>query len=115
MAGMDENSPSWVAGVMDYTSNPSNTNTDYLLRPGVGDRPFGALLGPYTQNAKIYRCPADRSWVEIDGRKHERVRSVSMNMYTGANWLGPMALDGLNAGFTIYKNASQFNRHAPLW
>lgn len=112
-AGMDANSPSWVAGVMDYTSNPSNTNTDYLLRPGVGDRPYGALLGPYTQSAKIYRCPADRSWVEIGGQRHERARSVSMNMYTGANWLGPMAVDGMNAGFMVYKNASQFNRLSP--
>lgn len=112
-AGMDENSPSWVAGFMDYTSSSHNTNTDYLIHPGVGDRPYGALLGPYTKTPRIYRCPADRSWVEINGAKHDRVRSVSMNMYTGANWIGPLAKEGLDAGYFIYRKTSDFKKLAP--
>ena len=112
-AGVDVNSPSWVAGVMDYTSSTHNTNIDYLLHPGVGDRPYGGLLGPYTRSARIYRCPADRSWVEIGGKRHERVRSVSMNMYTGANWMGPLAVEGLNAGYFIYRKISDFRVLAP--
>lgn len=107
-AGRDDACPSWVAGWMDYTSSPDNTNTTYLLRPGVGDRPAGALLGPYTREAKLYRCPADRSHVEIGGVRHPRVRSVSMNMYTGANWLGPLAQAGLDAGYFIYRKLSDF-------
>lgn len=117
LAGMDENSPSWVAGVMDYTASPQNTNVNYLINPGVGDRPYGALLGPYTKNHQIYRCPADRSWVEIDGQRHSRARSVTMNMYTGANWLGPMAVEGMKAGYHIYKNVNEFQRANPaeIW
>ena len=113
LAGSDMNSPSWAAGMLDYTSSSHNTNIDYLLHPGVGDRPYGALLGPYTRSARLYRCPADRSWVEIGGRKHERVRSVSMNMYTGANWMGPLALEGLNAGYFIYRKTSDFRVLSP--
>ena len=112
-AGVDENSPSWVAGSMDYTSSSHNTNTDYLIRPGVGDRPYGGLLGPYTRTADIYRCPADRSWVEISGLRHERVRSVSMNMYTGANWIGPLAKEGMDAGYHIYRKVSDFRTLTP--
>lgn len=112
-AGMDESMPSWVAGFLDYTGNPHNTNIDYLIRPGVGDRPYGALLGPYTRTHLIYRCPADRSYVEIDGKRHDRVRSVSMNMYTGANWLGPSAKEGLDAGYFIYRKTADFRVLAP--
>ena len=107
-AGRDEACPSWVAGWMDYTSSQDNTNTAYLVRPGSGDRPSGALLGPYAQSPKLYRCPADRSWVEINGARHARVRSVSMNMYTGANWLGPLAQQGIDAGYFIYRKLSDF-------
>ena len=113
LAGLDETMPSWVGGFLDYSSNPHNTNIDYLLHPGVGDRPYGALLGPYTKTHRIYRCPADRSWVEISGNRHERVRSVSMNMYTGANWMGPLALEGLNGGYYIYKKLGDFRALAP--
>jgi len=113
MAGLDENSPSWVGGFLDYSSNPHNTNIDYLLHPGVGDRPYGALLGPYTRAHQIYRCPADRSWVEISGIRHGRVRSISMNMYTGANWMGPLALEGQDAGYYIYKKLGDFRALTP--
>ena len=113
MAGLDANSPSWVGGFLDYSSNPHNTNIDYLLHPGVGDRPYGALLGPYTKAHHIYRCPADRSWVEISGNRHERVRSISMNMYTGANWMGPLAVEGQEAGYYIYKKLGDFRALPP--
>jgi prepilin-type N-terminal cleavage/methylation domain-containing protein/prepilin-type processing-associated H-X9-DG protein len=113
IAGMDETCPSWAAGVMDYTSSSQNTNIDYLVRPGVGDRPYGALLGPYTRDHKLYRCPADRSWVEINGQRFARVRSVSMNLYTGANWMGPLAKEGFDAGYFIYRNISDFRKLQP--
>lgn len=107
-AGKDENSPSWVAGWMDYTSSSHNTNVHYLVRPGEGDRPWGGLLGPYSRDPHLYRCPADRSWVEIGGTRHPRVRSVSMNLYMGANWLGPLAQQGLDAGYFIYRKLGDF-------
>lgn len=113
MAGADENSPSWVAGFLDYTSSSHNTNIDYLVHPGVGDRPFGGLLGPYTRDYHLYRCPADKSWVEISGIRHDRVRSISMNMYMGANWFGPLAKEGTDAGYFIYRKLSDFRTLAP--
>jgi prepilin-type N-terminal cleavage/methylation domain-containing protein/prepilin-type processing-associated H-X9-DG protein len=113
IAGMDATCPSWAAGVMDYTSSSHNTNIDYLVHPGVGDRPYGALLGPYTRNYKLYRCPADRSWVDINGERFSRVRSVSMNLYTGANWIGPLAREGMDAGYFIYRTLSDFRKLQP--
>ncbi len=112
-AGKDVDCPSWVAGWMDYTSSSHNTNVDYLIRPGVGDRPWGGLLGPYVREARLYRCPADRSWVEIESRRLARVRSVSMNLYTGANWIGPLAKQGLDAGYIIYRKLADYRVLAP--
>jgi len=113
LAGIDENSPSWVGGFLEYTSGSYNTNIDYLVHPGMGDRPYAALLGPYSKNYKLYRCPADRSWVEIDGVRRERVRSLSMNMYAGANWMGPLAKEGVDNGFFIYRKLSDFKALQP--
>jgi prepilin-type N-terminal cleavage/methylation domain-containing protein/prepilin-type processing-associated H-X9-DG protein len=113
IAGMDETCPSWVAGWMDYTSSSHNTNIDYLVHPGVGDRPFGALLGTYTKDHHLYRCPADTSKVEINGERFSRARSVSMNMYAGANWLGPLAKEGVDAGYFIYRNQADYRKLQP--
>ena len=68
----------WVGGWLDYEpNNRDNTNTALLLREWPGS------LGPYIQNAIIYKCPSDKSWALISNKRESRVRSYSMN-----NWLG---------------------------
>lgn len=74
----------WVRGVLDYIgSNPHNTNVAGLTNPQY------AKLAPYTQSPGIYKCPADRSYVNIAGKKHPRVRSLSMSqaMNSRDDWL----------------------------
>ena len=74
--------PSWVSGYLTYETLPydpayfpQSTNTLLLVPGGYGS------IGPYTKSPAIYKCPADKSWIEIDGQRHPRVRSVSMNCY----------------------------------
>ncbi len=67
----------WVGGTMTWDSNPQNTNTFLLIGEGNG------RLGQYLKQASIFKCPSDESWVEIGGQRHNRVRSVAMNMYVG--------------------------------
>ena len=63
---------------MDYSpSTASNTNLEYLLNPKY------AQLGPYTKSARIYKCPADKSAVIVNGARIPRVRSMSMNHAVG--------------------------------
>jgi prepilin-type N-terminal cleavage/methylation domain-containing protein/prepilin-type processing-associated H-X9-DG protein len=74
----------WVRGVLDYSAaNRHNTNVAGLMDPKY------AKLAPYTQSAGIYKCPADRSFVTIAGRRHPRVRSLSMSqaMNSRDDWL----------------------------
>jgi prepilin-type N-terminal cleavage/methylation domain-containing protein/prepilin-type processing-associated H-X9-DG protein len=76
------NSPSvlpyvWVLGWMNFDpNNPSNwdVNQDITKSP----------LWPYCGNAaSIWRCPADKSSVTVNGQKIPRVRSMSMNLWVG--------------------------------
>ena len=87
---------SWVTGIMTYDDNPDNTNTLKLL-DGI---PGG--LGPYVRAASVYKCPADKSWVEIAGQRFSRVRSYSMSAFMGQE-------DGrlMQAHFNRYRFYSQ--------
>ena len=69
----------WVSGVLDYSSHPDNTNTALLMDPKQ------SYLAPYTTSPGIYKCPADKSYVKIGNRIHQRVRSYSMNSWMEGN------------------------------
>lgn len=80
----------WVNGLMDYDGNHSD-NTNVLLLVGKGINEFGIAtaqmggsIGPYTQSPRLYKCPADKSYVIINGEQRARVRSYQMNMYLGS-------------------------------
>jgi prepilin-type N-terminal cleavage/methylation domain-containing protein len=61
-------SDSWILGDM---STPTGATNENYIRNGK--------LFPYNTSVKIYRCPADRSTVQIGGQSLPRVRSVSMS------------------------------------
>ncbi len=67
----------WVNGWMTFDgSNPSNwdINQDITKSP----------LWPYCgQSAAIWKCPADKSYVNVNGQTLPRVRSMSMNLWVG--------------------------------
>jgi prepilin-type N-terminal cleavage/methylation domain-containing protein/prepilin-type processing-associated H-X9-DG protein len=91
--GKDLDNPAWVAGNMSYATDPASlsddTNTDLLVGPDYAQ--FGSL-GPYTKNAGIYHCPADKSAVSDGTATYTRVRSIAMNGWVGfdtRDWLQP--------------------------
>lgn len=69
----------WVRGTVNFdTGNPSNWDPATLLNPKT------AVLGPYTQNVGIYRCPGD--WTTVTrpgGSRVPRIRSVSASQAVG--------------------------------
>ena len=99
--------PNWVYGIMDWSASPDNTNSQ-LIRSG--------LLYPYTQQTKIYKCPADRylSSLQVASGFAQRVRSVSMNIFLkgsatpGEYWV---------PGFAAYVRESNLTGPSPsqLW
>jgi prepilin-type N-terminal cleavage/methylation domain-containing protein/prepilin-type processing-associated H-X9-DG protein len=76
----------WVQGWLDFNpANPDNTNTAQLLDPKK------ATYAPYLPSAGVFKCPADRSAVKIQGKLYSRVRSMSMSQAIGGPgpWLSP--------------------------
>ncbi len=103
----------WIRGWLDYNGSPDNTNVQYLLDPQY------AKLGPYTKNAKIYRCPADQS--KSNGRTGpDRVRSISMSQAVGPDNQNKDTTRGQwlpHPPYRIYMKDGQLNDPGPamLW
>ena len=97
---------SWIAGGLDFSANQwDNTNTLYLTDPRY------ARLSPYTgRTAGIYKCPADRSMVNILGRMMPRVRSVAMSVAVGdpggEGWLNSQSTSP--RGYKMFFKTSDF-------
>jgi prepilin-type N-terminal cleavage/methylation domain-containing protein len=72
---------SWVTGTLDFNSgNRSNWDPNENITKSPMWPYCGKSLG-------IWKCPADRSYVIVDGEQKPRVRSMSMNVFLGG-WGG---------------------------
>jgi prepilin-type N-terminal cleavage/methylation domain-containing protein len=73
----------WVTGTLDFNGgNRSNWDPDQDITKSP--------MWPYcSRNLSIWKCPADRSFVEVSGsgERKPRVRSMSMNVFLGG-WGG---------------------------
>ncbi len=117
----------WVKGVVDFNgANSSNWDPDTLLNPKT------AVLGPYTRDVGIYRCPADWTTVKRLGvGTVPRIRSVSANQAVGTwsdgksptmgYWLDSALVGGslTNPGgkWRVYSKEADVTRPSPaqLW
>ncbi len=76
-------STDWIGdGWLDWTTSSINTNIDLLL--SASNAPLAKYIG---QTRNIYKCPADNfvSPVQRNRGWSERVRSISMNAYSGSD------------------------------
>ena len=78
----------WISG--DMWKSYEATNTALLTDPNY------AKLAPYSgRSAGIYKCPADKSTVTINGIHYPRVRTFSMSQAVGTKPTPPLAaVDG---------------------
>lgn len=109
-AGKDRDRPSWVAGWLrtDLESGGKYDSTNVALLVGKQYAGTGSI-GPYVGEAKIYRCPADKSRVTIEGATYNRVRSMSMNAYMNGNgvWQSP--------DYVTFQKLSGIQRPSDMW
>jgi prepilin-type N-terminal cleavage/methylation domain-containing protein/prepilin-type processing-associated H-X9-DG protein len=97
----------WCTGVLDYNgNNPDNTNILFLIDPQ-----FCKFAGYNGNSAKIYRCPADKSYVNVGGRRHSRVRSLAAN-----NWInGKVWWDNVGEGYIKYEKSTEIGNPTMTW
>jgi prepilin-type N-terminal cleavage/methylation domain-containing protein len=96
----------WMSGTMDFSSsNPSNWDPSVDI--------YKSPMWPYCgKNAAIFKCPADRSYVVVNGQQLPRVRTMVMNLYLGG-------FDGTSAGtfdetiWRLYRKSSDLDVPAP--
>ncbi len=108
-AGLAPENPSWVTGDVSFIDHPylphDATNMQYLV-PGL----WGSI-GPYVGSARVYRCPSDRSQVDIGGARYDRVRSVSTNWRAGPQ--GESSADDMYDAFRVYRRYTDLNAPGP--
>lgn len=111
IVGENTTAPAWVAGRLSTGSSPDNTNIDKMVGPAY--EPFGSL-GPFTKNAGVYHCPADKTPSREPGPIDLRVRSCSMNGYVGVTDAGSISA-GVNSGSNEkYHKTSDFLKLKPV-
>jgi prepilin-type N-terminal cleavage/methylation domain-containing protein len=97
----------WVTGTLTFNPNdPKNWDPDLTIKKSP--------LWPYTgKNLAIWKCPADRSGVTVDGEFKPRVRSISMNVFLGG-WGGTDGYWGpIFSDYKIYLKPSELHHPGP--
>ncbi len=71
----------WITGTMDNSANASNWDIEQDIKKSP--------LWKYMNSAAVFKCPADKSTVNVRGKTLPRVRSMSMLNYVGGNGDNP--------------------------
>jgi prepilin-type N-terminal cleavage/methylation domain-containing protein/prepilin-type processing-associated H-X9-DG protein len=101
---------SWVAGWLDFNgANPDNTNTAMLRDPLV------SKFATYLQAVDVYKCPADKSGVQIGGSIHPRVRSMGMSQALAGpgGWLPPGNYNPNQTSYRTYFKIADMTAPSP--
>jgi len=101
----------WVTGILDF--NPANqSNWDPSLT--IEHSPMWPYCG---HSLEIWKCPADTSFVLVNGQPLPRVRSMSMNVYLGGfggtygNW--DLVMGAVWSNFKIYRKQTDLINPGP--
>jgi prepilin-type N-terminal cleavage/methylation domain-containing protein/prepilin-type processing-associated H-X9-DG protein len=87
----------WMTGGLNFDPfNPSNYDPTVDIEKSP--------LWKYVKSHDVFRCPADKSYVQRGGKKIPRVRTMSMN-----GWINERGLDG--GAYRIYSKRSDFRDH----
>jgi prepilin-type N-terminal cleavage/methylation domain-containing protein/prepilin-type processing-associated H-X9-DG protein len=93
----------WCNGRMDF--DPAN-----LSNWDPAQDIYKSLMWPYCgKNLGIWRCPADRSAVVVNGERKPRIRTMAMNAYLGG-FSGIAIGTGNMSLYTLYKKYTDLNR-----
>jgi prepilin-type N-terminal cleavage/methylation domain-containing protein/prepilin-type processing-associated H-X9-DG protein len=93
----------WCTGRMDFNGgNRSNWDPEADI--------YHSPMWPYCgKNLGIWRCPADRSRVNVGGVDRPRIRSMAMNAYVGGFGGKPIGTGNMDS-YLVYTKYSQLSR-----
>ncbi len=95
--------PAWVNGLMNFMpENRSNWDVTHDIHRSV--------LWPYLNSEGVFKCPGDKSKVQVDGKLVNRVRSMSMSLHCGG-WGTNQRVDP--DGYRMFVKGSEFGYVGP--
>ncbi len=102
----------WMDGWLDFSANRDNWDVDYNIKTSI--------LWPYCgKSPGIFKCPGDKSMVNVRGTLFPRVRSVSMLCYIGGrgenrplNWSN-VTFGNTRGEYMVYRKASDMRDPGP--
>lgn len=97
----------WMTGGLDFNpGNASNWDPDVDIKRSP--------MWPYCGNALgIFKCPADHSYVTVNGVLKPRVRTMVMNLNLGG-FYGSLPTSMGGSTFWVYKKASELANPGPV-
>jgi len=90
----------WVLGET-HLEKDAFTNRDFLMDPEY------AAFADYIKAPGIYKCPSDRSTVEIGGQNFPKTRSYSLNGYLG--WERPEGFEFLSTRYVTFRKTADLS------
>ena len=96
----------WCGGWLDFDpANRENWDDSVNLRTSI--------IWPYCgKSAAIFKCPADKSRVTVNGKQMPRVRSLSMLNWVGGRGLG-LEMGWSGPGWRVYHRTSDMTDPGP--
>jgi len=101
----------WVTGILNFDpANQANWDPSLTIEQSPMWNYCGRSLG-------IWKCPADTSYVVVNGQQKPRVRSMSMNVYLGGfggtygNW--DLVMGAVWSDFKIYRKQTELAYPGP--
>jgi prepilin-type N-terminal cleavage/methylation domain-containing protein len=101
--GGDEKRKFWIQGV--FYHDPDKLNKELIVNAKY------AQFAPYIRDIKVYRCPADRSLVQVKGLWYPKLRSYSMNSYVG--WFSTNDTRLASNNYVYFRKTAQMIRPGP--
>lgn len=96
----------WVVGDS-HLSPGSFTNRDYLLNPRY------AAFADYIKTAEVYKCPSDRSTIEIGGKRSPKTRTYALNGFLNWTWPRPEDFGFLSLRHRFFQKTSDLSAASP--
>jgi len=93
----------WMTGGLDFS--PGN-RSNWDINQDITRSPMWPYCG---KNPGIFKCPADKSFVTVNGENKPRVRSIAMNLF-----LGGFHGTNPNESYLLYLKYSQFAKPGPV-
>ncbi len=95
----------WMDGWLDYNgAMAENYDVNVDIVPSI--------LYPYCKNPAVFKCPGDKSMVNVRGVSKPRVRTMSMLNFIGGRGEG-IAMGWNSDGWRIYHKAGDFTAPGP--